>query len=87
MNLEKLRSPARATFKNPNFQSFCELGKKLKVQPKTKIEKSQFQIYRYIGSHVSLLKIRWGIYTRLVTFQTRHDEYDIYSISSNFKNF
>ena len=22
-----MRSPARATFKNPNFQSLCELGK------------------------------------------------------------
>ena len=27
MNWEKLRSPTRATFKNPNFQSFRELGK------------------------------------------------------------
>ena len=27
MNSEKLGSPARATFKNPNFQSLCELGK------------------------------------------------------------
>ena len=27
MNSKKLRSPARATFKNPNFQSLCELGK------------------------------------------------------------
>ena len=27
MNWEKLTIPARATFKNPNFQSLCELGK------------------------------------------------------------
>ena len=27
MNWEKLRSPTRATLKNPNFQPFCELGK------------------------------------------------------------
>ena len=30
MNWEKLRSPTRATFKNPNFQSFCELGRSSK---------------------------------------------------------
>ena len=27
MNWEKLRSPARATFKDSNFLSLCELGK------------------------------------------------------------
>ena len=27
MNWRKLRSPARATFKNPNLRSLCELGK------------------------------------------------------------
>ena len=27
MNWEKLRVPAKATFRNPNFQSFCEMGK------------------------------------------------------------
>ena len=30
MNWKKLRSPTRATLANPNFQSFCELGKILK---------------------------------------------------------
>ena len=33
MNLEKLRSPARATFKNSGFQSFHELTKRFKVEP------------------------------------------------------
>ena len=46
MNREKLRVPARATFKNPNFQSFCELGKTWKH--KSKIQKSQFWIYRWL---------------------------------------
>ena len=30
MNWKKLRNPARATFKNPNFQSICKLEKFLK---------------------------------------------------------
>ena len=38
MNWQKLRSPTTATFKNPNFQSFCELGKssKYSLRPKFK---------------------------------------------------
>ena len=39
MNWEKLRSSARATFKNPNIQSLCELGKtwKYSLRPRFKI--------------------------------------------------
>ena len=59
---EKMRSPLRATFKTPNFQTLCELGKSWK--PKTTIQKFQFWIYRWIwkGSNligVSLLKMRY----------------------------
>ena len=39
MNWEKLRSP---TFENSNFQYFCESEKKIKVQPRANIKKSQF---------------------------------------------
>ena len=38
MNWEKLRSLIRATFKNPNFQSFCELGKSLKYSLRSTFE-------------------------------------------------
>ena len=40
MNWKKLRSQARATFKNPKM-SLC-IGKNLEVQPKTNTQKSQF---------------------------------------------
>ena len=53
MNQENLRSTTRTTFKNPNFQSLCELQKKnkkkLKVEPMIDTEKSWFSIYRWIG--------------------------------------
>ena len=53
MNQGKFRSPTKVTFKNPSFQSSCELGKSLKysLRPafknpnfeyKNEIEKSYF---------------------------------------------
>ena len=35
VNWEKLRSPAGATFKNPNVQSLCELGNSLRPRFKS----------------------------------------------------
>ena len=46
LNVEKLRSSARVTFKNPNVP--LEVGKNLKVQPKTYTQISQFCIYGWI---------------------------------------
>ena len=43
MSWKKLKSSTKATFKNPNFQSFHELGKRFNVEPKTNIQKSQFE--------------------------------------------
>ena len=40
VNWEKLWSPAGATFKNPNVQSLCELGKSLR--PRFKIPNIEF---------------------------------------------
>ena len=43
MNWEKLRSPARATFKNPNFQSFCELGENSKYSLRATFRNRNFE--------------------------------------------
>ena len=78
MNQENLRSTTRTTFKNPNFQSLCELQnkkqKKLKVEPMIDTEKSWFSIYRWIGklrpnlSFIVENKMENLHKTRLVTF-------------------
>ena len=77
MNWEKLKSPTRATFKNPNFQSFYKL-----VEPKTNIQKSQFE------SNGELRKVCHNLsFTvenkdgdlhkiKLAIFQTKHHEWD-----------
>ena len=43
MNWEKLKSPTRATFKNPNFQFSCELAKSLKYSPRPAFNNSNFE--------------------------------------------
>ena len=55
MNWENVKSPAGATFKNPNFKFYCELGIKLQVQLKTNIRKPQFLIYRLIWESYVLI--------------------------------
>ena len=60
INWEKLRSPARATFKNPNFQfqvfpnSQNELGKTWKYSLRPRF-KSQFWIYWWIRKSYVLI--------------------------------
>ena len=54
-NWENVKSPAGATFKNPNFKFYCELGIKLQVQLKTNIRKPRFLIYRLIWESYVLI--------------------------------
>ena len=41
--LEKLRSPAKATFNNPNFQYFFELGKTWKYSLRPRLKGPNFE--------------------------------------------
>ena len=43
MNWGKLRSSTRATLTNPNFQSFCELGKSLKYSLRPTFKNPNFE--------------------------------------------
>ena len=50
MNWEKLRlSPAGATFKNPNFQSHCELGKTSKDSLRPRLKSPNFESKNELG--------------------------------------
>ena len=40
---EKFRVPARATFRNPNFQSLCELGKTWKYALSPRFNSPNFE--------------------------------------------
>ena len=51
MNSKKLKIPARTTFKNSNLW----IGKNLEVQPNSKNQKSQFEIYRWIEKSYVLI--------------------------------
>ena len=80
MNWKKLRSPAKATLKNSNFQSLSEIGITLKDSLRPRFKSPNFEsidelgIGSYVLIYVSLLKLRWRIYTSLDIFQTKHDE-------------
>ena len=68
MNWKILRIPTTATLKNPNFQSFCELGKSLKYNLRPTFKNLNFESKDKLSSTVenkgNLHKIM------LVTFQT-----------------
>ena len=49
MNWEKLRSSDRATFKNPNFQSLCELRKTWKYRLRSRIKNPNFESLDELG--------------------------------------
>ena len=49
MNWEKLRSPARATFKNPNFKSLGELSKTWKCSLSPRFESPNFESIDELG--------------------------------------
>ena len=51
MNWEKLTIPARATFKNPNSQSLCELGKTWKYSLCPRIKSPNFERIAELGSY------------------------------------
>ena len=76
MNLEKSRSPARATFKNPTKISLL-IGKSLEVQPQTNTQKIPIwnlwrnweNLYPYL-SFTAENKIDNLHKIRLFTFQT-----------------
>ena len=74
MNWEILRSSDRVTFKNPNFQSFCDLGKTWKYSLRPKFKSPNFESIDELGvmcPYVSFtFETKMGIYTRLVTFRT-----------------
>ena len=79
MNWEKLRSPARATIKNPKISLL--IGKNWEVQFKTKIQKSQFWIYRWtVKSYVLILSYtvenEMGNIHKAGHISTYHDEWE-----------
>ena len=43
MNLKEMRNPTRATIINPNFQSFCGLGKGLKYSLRPTFKNANFE--------------------------------------------
>ena len=49
MNWEKLRSSDRTTFKNPNFQSLCELRKTWKYNRRSRIKNPNFESLDELG--------------------------------------
>ena len=75
MNWENMRSPTRATLTNPNFQSSCELGKRLKYSrrptfknPSLNIRMNQEKLCPNLSFTV---ENRGNLYKMgLVTFQT-----------------
>ena len=89
MNWEKLRTPARATFKHPNFQSLSELGK---LGSTTYAQDSQVPI--------SNPQMNWEKLNPNLSFTAENKKgnlhkaghisnliwWTIYSLSSNFKN-
>ena len=73
MNWEKLRSPGRATFKNPNFQSLCELGKTCKNSQRLRFKSSNFESIDELGVCPNLsfsIENKMENLTRLAKFQT-----------------
>ena len=68
MNWEKLRSPAKATFKNPNVQSFW-----LVVEPRTFCylppcsEVSFFVLFRILWMLATVNKIKFSLRKTLIT--------------------
>ena len=56
MNWEKLAMLARATFKNRNFQSLCELGKTWKYSLSPRIKSSNFESIDELGNVMSYFK-------------------------------
>ena len=59
MNWEKLRSPARAIFKNPNFQfqfQFCELGNPWKCRLRPAFKSPNFESKDELGKVMSYFK-------------------------------
>ena len=53
MNWEKLRCLARATFKNPNFKSVCELSKTWMYSLSPGIKSSNFESIDELGKVMS----------------------------------
>ena len=49
MNWEKLKSPGTATFKNPNFQYLCELGKTMKCSLRPRSQSPNFESIDELG--------------------------------------
>lgn len=49
MNWETLRSQATETFKNPNFQFHCELGKFWKCQLRATFKSPNFEYMNELG--------------------------------------
>ena len=56
MNWEKLRSPTRVTLTNPNFKSFCELGKSLKYNLRPTFKNSNFEFKNELKNAMSLFE-------------------------------
>ena len=63
MNWEKLTILAIKSFKNPNFQSLCELRKTWKYSLSPRFKTLNFKSTDELG------KVIWGIIARLATFQ------------------
>ena len=53
MNLGKLRTPVRATFKNPNFQFLGELGKPRKYSLRPTLESPTLESMNELGKIMS----------------------------------
>ena len=53
MNWNKLRVPARETFKNPNFRSLCGLGKTWKYNVSPKFKSPNFESIDELGKVMS----------------------------------
>ena len=53
MNWEKLESPARATFKNTNFKSLCELSRTWKYRMSPRLKSPNFKSLDELGKGMS----------------------------------
>ena len=69
LNWEKLRSPARATFKNPKISLL--IGKNVKVYPKTNTANPNFESMDELGKIGSLLKIKLFTFISNLTYNKR----------------
>ena len=58
MNWKKLRCSTRATLTNPNFQSFCQLGKSLKCSLRPAFKNPNFESKYELKNTMCQFKLR-----------------------------